>query len=195
MRFVAFLAGLLAAIASGGVLAWWVATFVMRLVARGLERWRPLQTGPLIACAAVLLLPALLVAAVILVIGCALLWLLRYAPGLVGADQFAIAHLWNVLAAIAACLIVAAGVGAAFREAFGAIGAARRRWSLIELGHPRPEAEARAQYGGPGGRRIVICCDGTSNRPDRQEDGEAAPTNVWKLWHALRCDETQTTWY
>ncbi|MBN9562251.1 MAG: DUF2235 domain-containing protein [Alphaproteobacteria bacterium] len=142
-----------------------------------------------------LLLPALLVAAVILALAGTVLWVLLRAPGLVGADQSNLAGAWDVLAAIAAFLIVAAGVVAAFSEAFGAIGAARRRWSLIERDHPWPADKVDAQYGGPGGRRIVICCDGTSNRPDRQEDGEAAPTNVCKLWRALCNDETQTVWY
>ncbi|MFC7542458.1 phospholipase effector Tle1 domain-containing protein [Siccirubricoccus deserti] len=52
---------------------------------------------------------------------------------------------------------------------------------------PRPAAR--------GGRRIVICCDGTGNRPDDEEEGLPATTNVWKIHHGLVCDDTQTSWY
>jgi uncharacterized protein (DUF2235 family) len=45
------------------------------------------------------------------------------------------------------------------------------------------------------GRRIVVFCDGTSNKPDQTSDGEAAPTNVYRLFRDLRKDETQTAWY
>ncbi len=55
------------------------------------------------------------------------------------------------------------------------------------LGPPPPR--------GRGGRRIVICCDGTANRPDAMRDGQPAATNVWKLYRSLVCDEAQTTWY
>ena len=47
---------------------------------------------------------------------------------------------------------------------------------------------------GPG-RRIVILCDGTSNRPDNHPDGESIATNIWKLSGFLRDDDTQTDWY
>ena len=45
------------------------------------------------------------------------------------------------------------------------------------------------------GRRIVIFCDGTSNKPDQTSDGEPAPTNVHRLFRDLRKDESQTAWY
>ncbi len=34
-------------------------------------------------------------------------------------------------------------------------------------------------------RRLVVCCDGTWNRPDQHSDGAAAPTNVTKVALAL----------
>jgi uncharacterized protein (DUF2235 family) len=43
------------------------------------------------------------------------------------------------------------------------------------------------------GRRIVILCDGTANRPPDIDD--PAATNVWKIGQALVQDETQTVWY
>ncbi len=45
------------------------------------------------------------------------------------------------------------------------------------------------------GRRIVINCDGTGNRPDMMEEGEVAATNVWRIHHALDNNEQQMTWY
>jgi uncharacterized protein (DUF2235 family) len=64
-----------------------------------------------------------------------------------------------------------------------------------------PAFEVQPQAMGPppmaagGGRRIVIFCDGTSNKPDQTSDGEPAPTNVYRLFRDLRKDETQTAWY
>jgi uncharacterized protein (DUF2235 family) len=43
------------------------------------------------------------------------------------------------------------------------------------------------------GRRIVIMCDGTRNRPPSADD--PAATNIWKLSQMLVDDETQTIWY
>jgi uncharacterized protein (DUF2235 family) len=43
------------------------------------------------------------------------------------------------------------------------------------------------------GRRIVILCDGTRNRPPSVDD--PAATNIWKLSQMLVDDETQTIWY
>jgi uncharacterized protein (DUF2235 family) len=45
------------------------------------------------------------------------------------------------------------------------------------------------------GRRIVILCDGTSNRPDNHPEGDSIATNIWKLAQYLTDDETQTVWY
>ena len=45
------------------------------------------------------------------------------------------------------------------------------------------------------GRRIVIFCDGTSNKPDQLSEGIAAPTNVYKLFTHLAKSEAQTGWY
>lgn len=48
---------------------------------------------------------------------------------------------------------------------------------------------------GSAGRRIVIFCDGTSNKPDQTSDGEQAPTNVFRMFRDLQKNETQTAWY
>jgi uncharacterized protein (DUF2235 family) len=42
-------------------------------------------------------------------------------------------------------------------------------------------------------KRLIVCCDGTWNRPDQRNDGVAAPTNVSKLALAVaRADEDGT---
>jgi UPF0716 family protein affecting phage T7 exclusion len=59
----------------------------------------------------------------------------------------------------------------------------------------QPQALGPPPMAAGGGRRIVIFCDGTSNKPDQTSDGEPAPTNVYRLFRDLRKDETQTAWY
>ena len=34
-------------------------------------------------------------------------------------------------------------------------------------------------------KRLIVCCDGTWNTPDQEENGVPAPTNVFKLFNAL----------
>ena len=34
-------------------------------------------------------------------------------------------------------------------------------------------------------RRLVVCCDGTWNNPDQEDNGIPAPTNVFKLYNAV----------
>lgn len=37
-------------------------------------------------------------------------------------------------------------------------------------------------------RKLVVCCDGTYNVPGQADSGLPAPTNVWKVCHALQHD-------
>ena len=60
-------------------------------------------------------------------------------------------------------------------------------------GEPSPLGPPPAVVGT--GRRIVIFCDGTSNRPDQLSEGIAAPTNVFRLFSNLEKSEAQTGWY
>ncbi len=60
-------------------------------------------------------------------------------------------------------------------------------------GEPSPLGPPPAVVGT--GRRIVIFCDGTSNRPDQLSEGIAAPTNVFRLFSNLEKSEAQTAWY
>ncbi|MDT7838543.1 DUF2235 domain-containing protein [Aquabacterium sp. OR-4] len=52
---------------------------------------------------------------------------------------------------------------------------------------------------GPGGRKLVLFCDGTWNSPDEESFGQPTPTNVYRLYQACQ-DEAdsrgeQVTWY
>lgn len=192
MRVVTLLVQFLIAVASGGALAWWASTIGMRLLVRRLERNWPLRAGPLPACAALIVLCALVFSVVVTVIAWSVFGLLIAAADWANLPwPWAIA-VWQVLTIVATVILALAGIWAAFQEAMVAWGSARRRRYLT--GTPPNQAEPEA-VPSSAGRRIVILCDGTSNRPDQQEDGEAAATNVWKLYKALGCDETQITWY
>lgn len=35
-------------------------------------------------------------------------------------------------------------------------------------------------------KRLVVCADGTWNTPDQKDQGKPAPTNVWKMYEAVR---------
>jgi uncharacterized protein (DUF2235 family) len=77
----------------------------------------------------------------------------------------------------------------------------RRAKQIVVAGAKRPAFECKpgslgdAPAAAGSGRRIVIFCDGTSNKPDQLSDGEAAPTNVYRLYRDLQKDESQTAWY
>ncbi len=194
MQITALLTQLLVAVASGGALAWWVATGWMRLLVRWLERFRPLRDGPVRVCAAVLFLCALLLSVVAAGSAWVLLYLLAAAPHWVRLERPGVLlQAWHVLTVLAMALLALAGACAAVREALVALGAARRRWYLVRGAGIRAEGALPGLEGN--GRRIVILCDGTSNRPDQQEDGEAAATNIAQLYKSLECDEAQVTWY
>lgn len=42
-------------------------------------------------------------------------------------------------------------------------------------------------------KRLVVCCDGTWNRPDEIREGVAAPTNVVKLWLGVASQDSHGT--
>ncbi|MGY3916616.1 DUF2235 domain-containing protein [Aeromonas australiensis] len=44
-------------------------------------------------------------------------------------------------------------------------------------------------------KKLVVCCDGTWNSENNKDDGVLAPTNVFKLFNALICDQHQLTRY
>lgn len=192
MRIIGFLGQLLALLASGGALAWWVASFWMRLAVRRFERRPPLRRGTIGACRAFLALLALVPSAILTLAA----WLIYdLAERLPGALNFPgdPARLWNALFALAMVLMALAGVVAAFKEGVIALDAVRRLRALTGgsfLSTTIPAATVAGQ-----GRRIVILLDGTSNRPDQSEGGQEAVTNIVKLYRGLISDETQTTWY
>ena len=44
-------------------------------------------------------------------------------------------------------------------------------------------------------RHLVVCCDGTWNTPDQQQQGQPAPTNVARIHHAVADLDTQPRYY
>jgi hypothetical protein len=44
-------------------------------------------------------------------------------------------------------------------------------------------------------RHLVVCCDGTWNTPEQEQGGLPTPTNVVRLYHALRENENQLRYY
>lgn len=92
------------------------------------------------------------------------------------------------------CLVSVAGVAWLTMQVSGRVTRAKQIVlnGMFEA-EPTPIPAAPTTLGT--GRRIVIFCDGTSNKPDQTSDGEPAPTNVYRLFRDLRKDETQTAWY
>lgn len=88
-------------------------------------------------------------------------------------------------------LVRASGPAAAAVALAGIMGAVKRRRILLEKG----EVSAMPPEPSGPGRNIVICCDGTGNRPNQIEDGLPATTNVDKIYRFLVKDEKQVAWY
>ncbi len=199
MRVFALLAQLFVTVASVGSLSWWLAGGAMRLAARWLERSALLRTGPLAAAGVALFGIAGGLSAAVWVLARLLFRTMVDLPQSVGLQQSTVTVPWRVVTVAASVLLGLAGSWAAVGEAAAALGAARRRRFLTEL--PMPGADAAMQDGpelppaDAEGRRIVILCDGTSNRPGQTQEGLASTTNVYKLFTLLAADEIQTTWY
>jgi uncharacterized protein (DUF2235 family) len=166
-----------------------------------LEREKVVRQGSLKACIAILLgvwvvfsflTLALVLIAFLLLRSMLSNWLAATLPEtLFNAGYFVVI--------ICIALAVAAGILAGGSEVLGAIGAAKRRRFLFNpsqpnTGNPAVQEVDIPMQAGPG-RRIVILCDGTSNKPDNHPDGESIATNIWKLSGFLRDDDTQTVWY
>lgn len=201
MRALGLVLQIAVPVISAATLGWWLATLLMRLMLRRSERGRTMAAGPPSACAALLAGQALVTALAAGAVAALTLWALTKLAGAAGAppDQ-PLVHAWHILLNVAFVLAVGAAVAAAAAQALGAMASARRRWELLGLEPPPPATgvpcgEPIRPDTAPGGRRIVILCDGTSNRPDETEDGIAATTNVYKLSQALVSDEAQTIWY
>jgi uncharacterized protein (DUF2235 family) len=199
-----FIGALIAIIVTVALLGWWLGRLATRRVGGILGSfWRKddrgFRNGLLIFAILTILISIVLVA---------LAWVVvpRVANG-DGAGWGSWAD-WSarLLIKLGIVLVAAAAVIAALNTAFVMVGTYRRRRILLNLdaGLSIPPSSATHQaiasigLGSPAratGRRIVICCDGTGNRPDDEEEGLPATTNVWKLYRALICDEAQTTWY
>jgi uncharacterized protein (DUF2235 family) len=181
---------------SACAIVWWFNTIAIRFLLRWLERVSVVRQGSLAGCIAILfgiwaLFSALTVWFVVYVFFALRddlsAWLkATLSPRLFDAGS------WGVWGAFAAVVVI--GLIAGFVEVFGAVGAAKRRRFLLNLTQPPLQSVAVPQPGAPG-RRIVILCDGTSNRPDDLPDGESIATNIWRLSKLLRNDDEQTVWY
>jgi uncharacterized protein (DUF2235 family) len=193
ISLVAWFIGVVFSFSAG---AWWLNTIIIGLTLRWLEWHKPLREGRLRVCALVLfglwLVFAALTVALVLALFC-------LADSLIG-DWLAsslpvpLVHPGRAIVIFAVWLAVAVGLLAGLSKVVDAWGAAQRRREITDLMHPAPQPVDVPQPAGQG-RRIVILCDGTSNRPDDNPDGESTATNIWKLSLALCNDETQTVWY
>jgi uncharacterized protein (DUF2235 family) len=180
---------------------WWFNTVAIGLFLRRIERVPVVRQGSLAPCIAILL-------GIWVVFSALTAWLVWFIFHLLKSmlRDWLKATLPTVLfdagyivVVICVVLAVGAGVFAGLSEVWGAIGAAKRRRFLFNPVRPNTPDPAIQDVDipvqtGPG-RRIVILCDGTSNRPDNHPDGESIATNIWKLSGLLRDDDTQTIWY
>jgi uncharacterized protein (DUF2235 family) len=180
---------------------WWFNTVAIGLFLRWVERYRVVRQGSLKACVGILLgiwaafsaLTAILVFVVFILLRAMLRdWLAKTLPSPLFDAGYVVVLICIVLA-------VVSGVFAGFSEVRGAIGAAQRRRFLFNPTPPNTPNPVVQDVDIPvqsrPGRRIVILCDGTSNRPDNHPDGESIATNIWKLSGFLHDDDTQTIWY
>ncbi|GGC28410.1 hypothetical protein GCM10011504_03270 [Siccirubricoccus deserti] len=196
--------GLLAVATALGLLGWWVGRLAVHGCARCLGPvWR-LSGERRFRLRLLMFWIATVIVALVLftVTAAAVLWL---APrGDVGAGWVGwSARALQVVVVLAAALVGALALVSVLRTILATVAAFRRRRTLFGLDGVGPDApdplpaNAEPALVPPpeGGRRIVICCDGTGNRPDDEEEGLPATTNVWKIHHGLVCDDTQTSWY
>jgi uncharacterized protein (DUF2235 family) len=189
---------------------WWLAGGAMRLLVYGLERGWPLRSGGRAACALVLAAVAIVLAALAGGLAAFAYWALLPEAATVSVMQTSkemldawygpILLYWRPVLQGLAVLVAAAAMLAVIKEALAGWASAQRRRVLIgvDVGCPAVDTGYCTPIepsAGHAGRRIVILCDGTSNRPDQTDEGKAAATNIWKLQTHLLCDETQTVWY
>ncbi|MFN4089317.1 MAG: DUF2235 domain-containing protein [Alphaproteobacteria bacterium] len=188
MRPLAMLAHIGAAAVAIVVAVWWTNRLAMRLMLRGIERRPPFKGGQLRACVPWIAAIAAGVCTLSVLVAILLHALLLPAPEWTKpVDGVWTGAIWIVLV----LGVVAAFLGA-FSQAVAAFGVLSRQRHL--MAHPGT-ADAPSVEPVRGGRSIVVCCDGTGNRPEQEEEGSPATTNVWKIYRGLACDETQVTWY
>ncbi|HVY15498.1 MAG TPA: DUF2235 domain-containing protein [Rhodopila sp.] len=192
LTFIAWFVGLFVSLAAG---AWWFNTVVIGLALRWAESRWPLHRGRLSACAIVLFgfwAAFALISAGVTLAAVRLLYdmladsLSDMLPKSLSRDGYKVVY-WGTV------FVIVVGLSAGFCEVRDAWNAARRRRFLEDT--QRPEQPVDLPRGNGEGRRIVVLCDGTSNRPDETEDGESSATNIWKLAQALVADETQIVFY
>jgi uncharacterized protein (DUF2235 family) len=179
---------------------WWLNTIAIGLFLRWVERYRVVRQGSLKACIGILLgiwaVFSIVTAVIVLVVFLLLRSMLH--DWLATTLPKPLFNAGYVVIIVCIILAVVSGVVAGFSEVRVAIGAAKRRRFLFDPGSESPQPPIQnvdiPMQTGPG-RRIVILCDGTSNRPDNHPDGESIATNIWKLSGFLRDDDMQSVWY
>lgn len=68
-------------------------------------------------------------------------------------------------------------------------------WNLASPFEGTPLDPREIAATGKNGRKIAIFCDGTSNSPDQDDEGEPAATNIHRMYAALVKNEQQIGWY
>jgi uncharacterized protein (DUF2235 family) len=200
-RFFSLVFSLFGVFITSAAGTWWFNTVAIGLFLRWVERYSVVRQGSLKACIAILLgiwaAFSALTAALVVVLFLLLKALLR--DWLNATLPTSLFNAGYVVVILCIGLAVISGVLAGLSEVSGAIGSAKRRRYLFgptsqrAPDPPIEDVDIPVQTGP--GRRIVILCDGTSNRPDNHPDGESIATNIWKLYKLLRDDDTQTVWY
>jgi hypothetical protein len=180
-RIFSLMFSLFGVFVTSAALTWWLNTIAIRLFLRWVERYGVVRRGSLKACIGILLgiwaAFSIVTAAIVLVVFLLLRSMLR--DWLATTLPKPLFNAGYVVIIVCIILAVVSGVVAGFSEVRGAIGAARRRRFLFDPGSASPQPPIQnvdiPMQTGPG-RRIVILCDGTSNRPDNHPEGVAVFT-------------------
>jgi uncharacterized protein (DUF2235 family) len=195
-QIVSLIVWFVGVVASLAAATWWFNTIVIGFALRWAERYWPLREGALLACRIALFGLWIPFAALTIIFVWVLFnlldallgsWLSSSLPSSLVSPGY-----WVVEFAVWFAVVVGLVVG--LSKVVEAWGAAQRRRYLTDRTDP-PLQPVNLAVPATAGRRIVILCDGTSDRPDDKPDGESTATNIWKLYNALCNDETQTVWY
>jgi uncharacterized protein (DUF2235 family) len=210
-RVISVAASIFSVFIAASAATWWINSIAIGLFLRWVERRTLIRQGSLKACLNVFRVIFVGFSVATIIIVGIVYWLLSKALSswlyeTLPTSLYNLGY-WFVIIAIFVAVMV--GVVSGFSETRGAVGAAKRRRFLFdpEVYGPPNEPLAGRDFVSPTlqdvdiplqtglGRRIVILCDGTSNRPDTHPDGVSIATNIWKLSQMLEDHDLQTIWY